>query len=410
VKLRELADEPFFREWKTRTSGERRSLRRAQRVASSLKLDRIPFPLLTVVGSKGKATTAIYASATLASAGIRVGTLTSPPILSNRERIRIDGKAISPRDYQKISEHLSHILDTLSQDPLDGGYLSPSGLFTMMGLRYMVEAGCDAAVLEAGMGGKSDEVSLFSPLVVAVTTIFGEHMGILGNDVREIAYDKAGVIGNGTKAVLTSRQSRDVEGVIRASTEQNGCTLDLIDSGELAIAKSFTIPAGLSGLNALLGIQAGRRLLDLRAISINDFDLLETLSSVKTPGRLSIHHDRDGRTWIVDAAINESGVHAALNWVKQHLGKVDVVFVSIPAGKDVAGVRRALANQSYIPVKLDTEHLEFDKNQWGTTDLIPFEELAAHVTGELILAIGTWSFVGAVLSELGVAYEFAYST
>jgi folylpolyglutamate synthase/dihydrofolate synthase len=408
VTLRDLADEPFFREWKARKSGERRSLRRAQRVASALQLDQLPFPLLTVVGSKGKATTATYASATLASAGLRVGTLTSPPIISNRERIRINGTAISPREYQNLSEHLLHILKMLSQDALDGGYLSPSGLFTMMGLRYMVDAGCDAAVLEAGMGGKSDEVSLFSPSVVAITTIFGEHIGILGNDVREIAYDKAGVVRKSTKAVLTAPQSRDVEEGIQASLKQNGCTLDPIDSCEQAIVKSVTIPGGLSGLNAHLGIQAASQLLKLLGISISDeSNLPRVLSTIITPGRLSVHRDRDGRTWIVDAAINESGAVAALSWVEQQLGKIDVVFVSIPSGKDVAGVRHALANQSYVPVKLDTEHLEFDDNQWET-ELISIDDVAAHVQGERVLAIGTWSFVGAVLKNLGVNYETSY--
>lgn len=407
MTLREAADEPFFREWKARGTAQRRSLERARKVASSLGLNKVPIPLLTVVGSKGKATTAIYASATLASAGLRVGTLTSPPILTNRERLRIDGKAISPSDYQGVSDYLSRVLPMISDDGSDGGYLSPSGLFTMMGLRWMIDSGCDAAILEAGMGGRSDEVSLFSPLVVAITKIFGEHLGILGNNVREIADDKAGVIGDGTRAVLTTPQTLEVKEVLQSAVSNHDCSIDFVASEDSA-AKNVPVPPGLSGLNAWLGIHAARRFLQvLGQPSPDHVSSQRVLSSIRTPGRLSIHTDRDNRTWIVDAAIDESGVVAALDWVKQNLGKIDMIVVSIPSGKDVTGVRRALANEAYVAVSLETEHLEFSDNEWGA-DLVPFTKLGEHITGQRILAIGTWSFVGAVLSEIGVNYETAF--
>ena len=36
-------------------------------------------------------------------------------------------------------------------------------------------------MLEAGRGGRSDEVSLFPPTVAALTPIFAEHVGVLGD-------------------------------------------------------------------------------------------------------------------------------------------------------------------------------------------------------------------------------------
>jgi dihydrofolate synthase/folylpolyglutamate synthase len=302
---------------------------------------------------------------------------------------------------------LASILDELSPDKSDEGYLSPSGLFTLMGLRYMIDAGCDVAVLEAGMGGKSDEVSLFPPSVVAVTSIFGEHLGVLGKDIVEIAQEKIGVVADSTKAVLTIPQSPAVSEVIAKELKKYRCDLTVIK--ESSSPHGINLPPGLSGHNAVLGIQAGHRLLELQKLSVAKHESLQrVLSTIKTPGRLSLHEDQTGRTWVVDAAINESGVASALEWTKHRLGRVDTVLVSIPSGKDVAGVRRVLDHHPYVPVRISTEHLNFDNNEWGT-DLISFEEIDQHITGTRILAVGTWSFVGAVLDRLGVNYEVAYS-
>lgn len=406
TQKREFADEPFFREWKNRKQGQRRSLQRARLLASKLKLNKIPFPILTVVGSKGKATTAIYASSTIAATGLRVGTLTSPPIISNRERIRINGRAISAEEFEKVSKNLSDVLDTLSPERADG-YLSPSGLFTLMGLRYMIDVGCDAAVLEAGMGGKSDEVSLFPSAVVAISSIFGEHLGILGKNIKEIACDKVGVISEKTRAVLTVRQCSEVQEVIMESARDHDCVFEIVEGNEPLVSGAF-IPPGLSAVNATLGMRSAFQFLQFHGKAVHkNSHFISVLSSIRTPGRLSVHKDQDGRTWIVDAAINETGAAAALAWTEQNIGEIDVVLVSIPAGKDVIGVRRALNKRQCVPIQLDTEHLEFDNREWGQ-ELIPFSDMDAYIKGHTILAIGTWSFVGAVLDKLGVDYETAF--
>src|SRR5258705_13415050 len=104
-------DQPFFREWSARRRDQKRSLSRARKLAERLGIAHLDVPVLTVVGSKGKATASIYASATLAAHGFRVGTLTSPPIITNRERIRINGTAIDLAAYEHISACLTEHLD-----------------------------------------------------------------------------------------------------------------------------------------------------------------------------------------------------------------------------------------------------------------------------------------------------------
>src|ERR1043165_1328023 len=115
------ADEPFFREWQQRQPNERRSLDRASQLKTLLDLENVSLPILSVVGSKGKGTIAVYASATLTAAGLCVGTLTSPSMLSNRERICVAGSSILPQEYNDITQRLSALLHLLPpRHPGDG--------------------------------------------------------------------------------------------------------------------------------------------------------------------------------------------------------------------------------------------------------------------------------------------------
>ncbi|MEU6754079.1 hypothetical protein ABZ914_48305 [Spirillospora sp. NPDC046719] len=205
------ADEVFFREWERRRPGETRSLARARELAEALDVLSPGLPVLTVVGSKGKGTAATYASAFLAASGLRVCTVTSPGLRTNRDRIRIDGRAIPEAELARLGGLLGAAMAELG--PPQDGYLSPSGLFTLAGVLHARRAGADALVLEAGMGGRSDEVSLFPPDVVAITPVFLEHAGVLGDTPAEIAAEKRAVAGPGTR-IVSAPQSPDVAEVL----------------------------------------------------------------------------------------------------------------------------------------------------------------------------------------------------
>ena len=245
-------DEPFFREWlHGRACGAKRSKVRAQVFLEALlgsrydDLMRTPVPLVVAVGSKGKGTTAAYSSAALAAAGLRVGTVTSPGFRSHRERIRVDGQSITPTELAMLAMAIEETRERHGSDLPNDGYLSPTGLFTMAGVLHFIDSACDAWVFEAGMGGRSDEVSLLSPDVVTVTPIFEEHVGILGRDVREIAVDKLGVVTERTSHVVTQPGQHPVVAEPHSRTTA------------------------------------------------------ELFRSIQLPGRFSVHHGR-ARTWVLD--------------------------------------------------------------------------------------------------------------
>ncbi|WP_283138295.1 hypothetical protein [Rhizohabitans arisaemae] len=370
----------FYDEWDRRAPGSRRSLERARMVRDRLGLTDPSIPILTVVGSKGKGTAATHASAVLAAAGRTVVTVTSPALRGDRERIRVNGAAVSVAEFENLAERLSSVLSGL---PAGTGHLSPSGLFTLAGVLHATTVGADLLVLEAGMGGRSDEVSLFPPTVVAVTEIFAEHVGVLGADPPEIAREKAGVAGPATRALVTLPQTPEVRAAMDEVTPNPRLTWEITPSS-----------AGWER-NAELGRAAARRLLRLLGIPRP-----ETVPPVRLPGRLSFHPIPGGEL-LADCAISRTGVAVALATARRRWDTIDRVLLCLPDHKDLDGAIGELAGLPVTFVRLPYAHLRFERPvPWPVVEA---DELA--LPRGRVLALGTVYFIGRVLALADVDTE-----
>ncbi|MEU5884483.1 hypothetical protein [Spirillospora sp. NPDC047279] len=398
------ADGVFFREWAAREPGETRGLARARDLAARLGLLHLDLPLLTVVGSKGKGTAATYASAYLVAAGQRVCTVTSPGLRSNRDRVRLDGESISEAGLRSLARTLDEAMSGLP--PRTDGYLSPVGLFTLAGALHARETGADVLVLEAGMGGRSDEVSLFSPAVVAVTPIFAEHVGVLGDTPAEIAADKAGVITDETMFVVSAPQAPDVAAVLDGATAEAGRAK--ISYAPCSGATADLLPAGLGRGSAELGCAAALRLLEAYGLEWPEAERLRpVLGSLILPGRLSWHRF-GGTELLADSAIDGTGVAAALDAARARWGSIDHVLVCLPDHKDLDGAITALGGLPVTSVRLPYDHLRFERPlppAWDTVESADLSPESIGALGARVVALGTVYFTGLVLDAIGAETE-----
>lgn len=368
-----------------------------------------PTPLLTLVGSKGKGTAAAYASAVLGATGRRVVTVTSPSFRTNRERIRLDGAAISAAEMAALSSRLSVAMSRLAPSETDG-YLSPSGLFILAGMVFARSREADFVVLEAGRGGKSDEAALFAPTVAAITPIFEEHVGELGATVEEIAGNKAAIARPQTRAVLSAPQRPAVTRAVRAAVaESSGATVEF---PELRDPDTGSLPAGLGTVNARLGCAAAWRLLEVTETAPPAAAALgAALTSMNLPGRLSWH--RTGPTAILlDQAVTREGVATALALAEHRWGRVDRVLVSLSDDKDLRGVIAELAGRPVGFVRLDRPHLRFERQlpaSWTPVAETDLTSEALSRLGRHVVAVGTASFVALLLELLDVPTERLYT-
>jgi len=106
-----------------------------------------------VAGTNGKGSTVACLEAIWRAAGRRTGAFTSPHLIRFNERIRIDG--MDATDEQILSA-LDQVTPHIAPDTLT--YFEAAALAAMVCFQ---EAGCDAIVLEVGLGGRLDATNLW---------------------------------------------------------------------------------------------------------------------------------------------------------------------------------------------------------------------------------------------------------
>ncbi len=167
------------------------------------------FPSVHIAGSKGKGSTCAFISCILREAGYKIGLYTSPHLVDFRERIRIlERKNTSAQGHKnidcfegqipkaKLVELVEKFKPAIDKYNRISKYtaLSFFEVYTALAFVYFKEEKIDFAVIETGLGGRLDATNVVNSLVCAVTPISYEHTHILGNTLREIAGEKAGII------------------------------------------------------------------------------------------------------------------------------------------------------------------------------------------------------------------------
>ncbi|MBQ9603198.1 MAG: bifunctional folylpolyglutamate synthase/dihydrofolate synthase [Paludibacteraceae bacterium] len=139
-----------------------------------------------VAGTNGKGSTSHLIAAALQASGLKVGLFTSPHLVSLTERIRING---TPIEEQEIADFIEQ-----NKDFLDA--IQPSFFETMTALAfaYFVKQKVDVAVIEVGLGGRLDSTNVLTPILSVITNIGFDHTEFLGNTLKQIAQEKAGII------------------------------------------------------------------------------------------------------------------------------------------------------------------------------------------------------------------------
>lgn len=177
-----------------------------------------------IAGTKGKGSTASFCAFLLAASGYKVGIYTSPHLFDFRERIQlvqssrpgqgfsgqaqsiVDSKLISKKDVTRIVKKFKRYLEN-SKRPKDLEDLSFFEVHTAIAFRYFLDKKVDFAVLETGLGGRLDATNVVNPLVSVLTHIGYDHTDKLGKSLRQITFEKAGIIKKGVP-VICSAQNR----------------------------------------------------------------------------------------------------------------------------------------------------------------------------------------------------------
>ncbi|PID68264.1 MAG: tetrahydrofolate synthase [Flavobacteriia bacterium] len=161
------------------------------------------FKSIHVAGTNGKGSTSHMLASVLQEAGYKVGLYTSPHLKDFRERIRVNGQCIPKRTVSSlITKHKAF---------LEQQGLSFFEMTVGMAFYYFAKEQVDIAVIEVGLGGRLDSTNIITPELSVITNIGLDHTAMLGHTLKEIAFEKGGIIKPHIPVVIGENQKDPLE-------------------------------------------------------------------------------------------------------------------------------------------------------------------------------------------------------
>jgi len=307
--------------------GIKLGLENIQRLIAELHIDLGRARVIHVAGTNGKGSVCAMIDSILRAQQYRTGLFSSPHLVTFRERIRVNGEMISE---DAVANGLTTIRDLVRDwDPHPTFF----EVTTALGLKYFAEAKIDVAILETGLGGRLDATNAIQSDVSVITSIALDHQQWLGQSLREIASEKAGII-KPKIPVVSASQASDAEKVIRSRAAECEAPFELVND---SYQKT---PVGLSGeyqkQNAALATSAIRS----AKIDIDDLSIESGLASIDWPARFQRWNNRI----VIDGAHNPAAARVlAQTWRESFGDQHASLILAILSDKDLAGICEALA-------------------------------------------------------------------
>jgi dihydrofolate synthase/folylpolyglutamate synthase len=263
----------------------------------------------------------------LGAAGVRAGLYTKPHLQTYRERIRVDGRAISEAAFDAALVRMRQLTASL---PRAAGAPTTFEVTTALALDVFEREHCDVAVVEVGLGGRLDATNATDPLLSVITPISYDHTAILGHTLGAIAAEKAGIMRSGRVALLAEQRPAALAALHRTCRSVGA---------RCRVVPPVSQDVPLAGLhqrqNAALALAAAREL----APNLADATIRAGLARLKWPGRFEVVGDI-----VLDGAHNGASAEALATTLTAYAAGRPVSFViGINRDKDARAVVRPLA-------------------------------------------------------------------
>ncbi len=306
-----------------------------------------------VAGTNGKGSTCTALASVLFNAGYKTGLYTSPYVIDFRERIQLDMSMISPEDLISCTKKVKAAIEQLNEE---GVKITEFEAVTAAAFLYYAENECDFVVLETGLGGRFDATNIIQgPVCSIITSVSLDHIGVLGDTLEKIAFEKSGIIKKNCPVITGAEQPDEVLEVISAQAARMDSSVILRDSSQL-----FSVTAeGITGTHTECAEGSvhipfiGRHQLDNMALVTGAVEIIrecgfkisadsvaEGIAAARIPARVEVISSEP--LVILDGSHNDGSTAALGDILKRHLkGKKIVAVMGMMADKDC---RKSLSN------------------------------------------------------------------
>lgn len=306
-----------------------------------------------IAGTNGKGSTTAMISEILIGNGYKVGMYTSPFLEEFEERIQINRVNIPKGKLASLMDELRISVDKVIEE----GYNHPTEfeIITCLMFLYFYKEEVDFAVIEVGLGGRLDSTNVITPILSIITSISYDHTNLLGNTLKEIAMEKAGIIKSNVPVVIFPQED-EVLKVIENKCRELKSPLNIINTEDSklieivqeekpyqkvkvkGIKNEYNIKLGLLGEHQVLNLAVAIKGVEIlecdNLLNISKEILEKSLECVSWNGRLEVM--KKYPLIVVDGAHNIQGITKLKENIKKYFKYTDLYLIlGILADKDV---------------------------------------------------------------------------
>ena len=377
------------------------NLERMRQLMSLLGDPQNDYPIIHIAGSKGKGSTAAFTASALRAANYKVGLYTSPHLQDFTERMQINGVPIPQDEFAALVEEIK---PAVAQAP----YITTFKLTTALAFLYFSRQKVTVAVIEVGLGGRLDATNIVTPIVSVITSISLEHTAVLGDTLKLIAAEKAGIVKDDIPFVAAP-QKEEVVPVFELKAEEMDAPLTLVGrdihykiikrtiDGQIfdvwADTKGFGKPAKMrlsipllgdhqveNAVTAYTALTVARQ----RGLVFSAPQIKQGFAETEWPARFEIWQEKNP-TIILDAAHTPDSVRRLRETLDEYFPEKPVVLIfGISEDKNAAEMLKTLAPRLDTVILTRAEH----PRALTAEELRPFAEQAG-VTYEAIEPVET---------------------
>ncbi len=308
--------------------------------------------LIHVAGTNGKGSTTAMITKMLNGLGYKVGMYTSPFLEEFEERIQINGENIPKDVLAELVTYIKPYIDKVEEE----GYGHPTEfeMITVLMLLYFEREKIDFGVVEVGLGGRLDSTNVIIPIVSVITSISFDHTNLLGNNLREIAGEKCGIIKRNIPTIVFPQQEEVMDVVIKKCEKENSKLyivnfndaelLDIVKGDKpfqkvkIKGEKEYILELPLLGEHQIYNLALAIKVMEVVEkqgfIHLNNKAIENSVREVMWKGRLEVLSNNP--LIVIDGAHNIQGITTLKNNIQKYFNYKGVYLIlGILADKDV---------------------------------------------------------------------------
>ena len=194
-----------------------------ERISRLLKDVPLSWKAIHVAGTNGKGSVSTYISSMLRAGDLHTGRFNSPHLIDRWDGISIDERPVSKYLFQRVEDKVRRRNE---RETIDA---SEFEILTATAFEVFNEQNVQVAVVECGMGGLLDATNVLEePVATVITSISMDHQDWLGNELRSIAKQKAGIIKPGCVCLVDGSNDPEVLDEITQAATRCGAPLEVV--------------------------------------------------------------------------------------------------------------------------------------------------------------------------------------